>query len=167
MVAKEVHPKCTAVFTLDGKKYQGLRIPYNPIYEVCHTIALRNDDPHLVSVLKILEGEVEEVKLSEVEATKKLAKQHFGVELETDPQNLARTLIQVLVKETIDVHLLDSLRADTICDAIEHAYDKSTGIEHEKVSANLGKYLEGSKKPDSDKNKIKTSTTQKSKLRYR
>jgi len=55
----------------------------------------------------------------------------------------------MLVKETIDVDVLDGLRADTICDAIEHAYNKSLNIDHEKVNANLSKFLESSVKADS------------------
>ena len=107
------------------------------------------------------------MKLSEVEATKKIAKQHFGVDLDVDTHNLSRTLIGMLGKEIIDFGMLDSLRADTICDAIEHAYNKSSHIEHEKVSTNLGKFIEASKKTDTEKNKMKTTTTLKPKTRYR
>jgi|JI6StandDraft_1071083.scaffolds.fasta_scaffold04002_11 hypothetical protein len=167
LVPAQLYPKCTAVFTLGEQKYEGLRIPYNPMFELCHNLVLRNDEPNLETVLKLLSGQEEDVKLSEVETIKKIAKQHFGVELEVDSHNLSRTLISILAKESIDVNLLDSLRADTICDAIELAYNKSHHVEHEKVNANLGKFLETSNKNDSEKNKIKTTTTLKPKYKYR
>jgi hypothetical protein len=47
LVASQLHPKCSAIFNLSGKKYEGIRIPYNPMFELCHNFDLKNDDPHL------------------------------------------------------------------------------------------------------------------------
>jgi hypothetical protein len=118
-------------------------------------------------VLKILSGQEEDVKVSEVESTKRIAKMHFGVDLVIDPHDLSRTVLAMLVKETLEVNILDTLKADTICDAIEHAYGSINPTEHEKVDANVGKYLQSSQKTDSDKNKIRTSTAVKPRYRYR
>jgi len=56
LVPTQLHPKCPAIFILGENKYEELRIPYNPIFELCHNIVLRKEDSHLESVLKLLSG---------------------------------------------------------------------------------------------------------------
>lgn len=163
MACNQLHPRCPTQFSLNGKKYKNLRIPYNPLFELCDSIELKKDE-HMDQLLHILSGEEEVVNLNEVEAIKKLAKQHFGVELQVDKSDLSRTLVTLLAKDNIDTHVLDSLRTDTICEALEAAYEK--GNVHDKVETNVDKYLKETKKRDYDKEKIKTSKTY-GKPRYR
>lgn len=168
MAPSKCYPKCQLAFVVNGKKFEGIRMPFNPLFEICEHVHLKGDDSHLETVLKILAEQDEEVNLNEVESTKKLAKQYFGVELEVDAKGLSRTLIKLLASDTIDVSLLDNLRADTICDALEHAYNRQTEIKHETVNGNMQKFIDSSKKTDTDKKKLQATTSNlKTQRKYR
>lgn len=154
IATKETYPKCLATLTLDGKSYSNLRIPYHPVFELAKTIELKTE-PHLATLLSFLSGEIDEVNLADFEEMKKLAKRHFNVEIVSDGLDLARTLVSLLTSDKVTAQLLDSLHADTLCDAIEHAQTSDKYHEHDTEHI-VGKYLEESKKGDYDKNKIKT-----------
>lgn len=81
LVPSETYPICASSFTINGKPYHHLRIPYNPLFEVAKEINLSSSNNKLEAVLMVLSEQATYVPVEESKQIISEAKKYLGVKL--------------------------------------------------------------------------------------